>query len=500
MSTACQAQPVGEPPIVNVDNVSFRYQDSTAGITDVTIQASRGERILLLGKNGSGKSTLLSLIAGKHAASAGKVSVLGRDGFNDTTLNWHVALIGTPWPPEAYFNCSVKRVASPAPDEARRAKIAGALHLPLSADIDKMSAGEKRRVQVLHGMLRENDVLLLDECSTEIDLAERRTVLSLVAEECEGPKRACCIYATHILDGIEDWATRVIVMEDGKVVRDEPYDAALRADKLLAHRWLAKEPFVPFEPVSKYPFAAGDALKEDEVAIRVNNLSFKRGERYILKDCSFVIPKGARALLVGCNGTGKTTLLQMLAGRTFFANKNSELTIHGYRCFHDIPQLNRLVSFGGDWWTRLPGGEMHVGELIASPLTEHAENVRAALRVDLRWDVRYVSAGERKRIQLLLALEAPSQVVLLDEATADLDLDMRHVLLHLLTKYSREHNVTVLYTTHIFEGLENWATDCVILDRNKLGVHEHIRGGVDTRSIMDTLIDLKSKETWFSPE
>jgi CCR4-NOT complex subunit CAF16 len=481
-----------------VRDVSYAYPESSNGVRDLAFTVRKGERILLLGKNGSGKSTLLSLVGGRRCAATGSVTVLGKDAFNDTSLNWLVSLIGVPWPPEAYFNCSVRRVASPAPDEARRAHVAKQLSLPLGRDIDKMSAGEKRRVQVLHGMLRPPHVLLLDECSTEVDVAERRNVLQLATDECEGPNQACCIYATHILDGVEEWATRVIVMERGRIIRDEPYGAHLAQDKLQAHRWLAKQAFTPFPAQDEYPFPTGVDLTPDQVAVECKQLSF----RGILENCSLRIPRGSRTLLVGCNGSGKTTLLHLLAGKTFFKNSNSELTIHGHRCYHDIVPLNQLVSFGGDWWKKVPDGEMRVGELVSCPLTEHAEHVRATLAVDLAWDVRYVSAGEQKRIQLLLALESPKDVILLDEATADLDLDMRHVLLHLLARYSVEHRTTVIYTTHIFEGLENWATDCIILDRTLQGVSEHLRGhrAITFDAIVQKLYRLKDAEDWYTEE
>lgn len=485
---AAAAVPQGEPLVV-VDNVSFRYFESpSSGITDVSLTFRPGERVLLLGKNGQGKSTLLSLIGGKRAAAKGKVSVLGLDAFDCTSLNHKVTLIGTPWPPEAYFNCTVERVASQAPDEERRARIARELHLPLKANIDKMSAGEKRRVQILHGMLRVPTVMLLDECSTEVDVAERRNVLRLAQAETD--QGACCIYATHILDGVEDWATRVIVMENGRVIRDESYADGLGKDKLQAHQWLARKPFTAFPPVTDYSLPQGDALTDDATCVKVDKLTF----RHVFDGCSLRIPTGARALLVGCNGSGKSTLLHLLAGKTFFANKNSEVTVLGRKCYHDM-SLNALSSFGGDWWTRVPGGQMEVGELISTPPTRFAQTIIDTLEINLRWDVRYVSAGEQKRIQLLIALNEPSQVILLDEATADLDLDMRHVLLRLLYTLNVEHGVTVVYTTHIFEGLSNWATDCVILDRTKKGVHEHLRGPeVDLERVKRTMCELKDKE------
>jgi CCR4-NOT complex subunit CAF16 len=501
-------------PLVSVQQATFRYferdveimgpegpkgKPSTRGITDVTLTARAGERVLVLGRNGSGKSTLLSILAGKRQVQQGSVTVLGSDAFNDTSLNHKVSLIGVPWPPEAYFANTVNNVAGPPPDAARRADIARRLHLPLGAQVDKMSSGEKRRVQILHGMLYPPRVLLLDECSTEVDVAERATVLQMAADECD-KNDGCCFYATHILDGVEAWATRVILVEDGRIVRDEPYSAALAANKLLAHEWLSREPFEPFPAPAAYPYdaaATADAGADAPCAIVADGQNFtaKNGTQ-ILTGLTMHVPKGSRTLLVGCNGSGKSTLLHMLVGREFFPKAGAVLRILGKQCYHDM-SLNHQVAFGGMWWPKAPDGQMHVKDVIAQPVSERSLRVQRLLHIDPEWDLRHISSGELKRVQLLLALEAPSAVVVLDEATADLDLDMRHILLHFLYEESVERGVTVLYTTHIFEGLGNWATDCIVMDRTAKRVVEHMRGPeVQLPAILKKLMALKAAETF----
>ena len=480
-----------DAPLLVARDVTFRYFESEHGVTDVNLQVRRGERILVLGRNGQGKSTLLSLLAGKRKATKGTVLACGADAFDDCSLNDRISLIGTPWPPEAYFMNSVQGITTPAKDPARHRALAAQLHLPLKAMVDKMSAGEKRRVQILFWMRNVAEVLLLDECSTEVDVAERASVLRLAKEETT-ERGACCLYATHILDGVDDWATRVIVIEGGRIVRDEPYASHLKADKLAAHTWLAKKTFTPFPPLTEYKFDAADTSDKAN-AICCDGLSYK----HIFENLRFAVPRGSRTLLVGCNGSGKSTLLHFLCGKTFFVNKGPALRINGKACYHDM-SLNAEVSFGGDWWPKAPDGQMYVWELFKKqPLDAAGEALRQILDVKMDWDIRHVSAGELKRIQLLLALFPETGVVLLDEATADLDLDMRHILLHYLYRRSVEHGVTVLYTTHIFEGLDNWATDCVVLDRTVKGVHCHLRGAaVRLDDIVRTMHQLKAAEAF----
>lgn len=507
-------------PLVTFADVNFQYFESPSGVSDVSFRLHRGDRVLLIGHNGSGKSTLLSLVGGRRKAHSGTTTVLGSDAFEDTSLNARVSLIGIPWPPEAYFANTVDSIASPAPFPTRKADIAKRLHLPLTAQIDKMSSGEKRRVQILFGMLRPSEVYLLDECSTDIDVAERATVLQLIREECDDHD-ACCVYATHILDGVKDWATHVALVTDGRIVSYLPVSAINVSLDTYAHQFMAKKSCRPFESyLADMKIADGVSEAEvsfmaasqgtsffnvgdsDGVVVRVRELTYKN----IFSKLSFIVRKGSRTLLLGCNGSGKSTLLNMMGGKQFFNNADGALTILGRVCYDDM-LLNGLVAYCGDWWTKPPGGEMHVFEMLpdcakASSASAATLSTRGALLVklldiDLSWDVRHISAGEQKRVQLLLHMYADKPLVILDEATADLDVDQRHELLKFLYLESALRGVTVIYTTHIFEGLHGWASDCIVLDRTTRGVYATITDGkVDLGHITDLLVELKNKETF----
>lgn len=577
--------------MIDVQRVTFNYFESPNGLRDVSFRVDAGERVVVLGRNGCGKSTLLSLLAGQHCADEGTIRVLGKDAFRDTSLNNDVTLVGPPWPPEAYFGNTVDNVCSPAPDIAVRDAIARTLHLPLKAWVDKMSSGEKRRVQLLYGlMFHTRRIFLLDECSTDLDLVERRSMLALIRMRCEGgrghhvdsappaaplsnaasaaggAKGGCCVYATHIMDGLQQWATRVLLMEDGRVMRDLPIGDLVSAASGSPQRTLptgllptgglpstAVEVFArgcwtetrtlegadalmyeAYSLLRRSPGGGEDAtagpgmshaqqgmpagtvgrpappsaaaiggklhlpapLSETLPAVSVRNFHLDA----ILRGVNVALPAGSRCLLLGSNGSGKSTLLEVLAGKRFYAatgaapagwsrrshddatsspsdeatkataliSKNaapSHARLQGRVCYHDT-KLNDVVTLGGSWWPKAPAGQMHVGELLHPPLTQRAEHLRSLLRVDLRWDLRHVSSGELKRIQLLLRLQEWYPIVLLDEATADLDLDMRQILLAFLREESEQSGVTVLYATHIFEGLAGWATHACIMDRS----------------------------------
>ncbi|EPY17455.1 CCR4-NOT complex subunit CAF16 [Strigomonas culicis] len=471
----------------------------------------------------------------------------------------HVTLIGTPWPPEAFFANTVDRICEPAPDAAKKQRVAAALHLRLSRAVDQMSAGEKRRVQILHGFLHDASVFLLDECSTDIDVAERQTVLEMVKAQTETCRAAgavpeaeglpgCCLYATHILDKIGGWATHVLLMREGEVVAYKPVSEIDEPLEVFAHRFMVEQKVgtatvagggdVRADPadeaevdavgvfneanVLKYHFddlqryhaqqqqqgwparsyhykwidgqrnywngpelaaALVPANRREAAAAPPPAMAFEsviRAQKHfvyksIFNGLEFAIPQGERVLLCGCNGCGKSTLLNMLGGKLFFNNRGGHLLLYDrYPCFDDMTVTHQSVSFGGDWWAAAPPGEMYVRQIVALR-TPRAHYLRELLQVDLDWDVREISSGEQKRVQLLLYLLEDRPIVLLDEATADLDVHQRHGLLFFLMEESLFRGVTVVYATHIFGGLRGWASTMLVFDRTTAGVHAHWR-------------------------
>lgn len=623
--------PGDEKAAVVVDRMSFNYYECDYGVKDIHFTLYPGDRVLLIGHNGCGKSTLLSLIGGKRKATSGSITVLGVDAFEETGLNHRVALLGPPWPPEAYFANTVDSVASPAPHPKRKEAIATHLHLPLSAAVDKMSSGEKRRVQILHGMLHEAEVLLLDECSTDIDVAERKTVLDLVKRECTDTEstigddsastslpeckghvrkqRACCIYATHILDGVEGWATHVALMDNQRIIdfrkieevsllnyslpeyvlkttphsalttdgRGDTHSAAAArvhaAEQLdnatgegissptatmsleqYAHAFISKnrsreKKYRCYLTSAGHPAGIGpdsstaiqlkdSANKEEKdndnaiIATQQTQLSSLYSSEFIIRCRNISIPnifrsanidikRGSRTLLLGCNGSGKSTLLNIWGGKRLYLQKKGPtphgadgataqaldthpdgMYLNGSEMYKDMRAMIEATTYGGDWWTKVPGGEMHVWDLVPQPITLRAFDIANLLQINWSWDVRYLSAGEQKRVQLLLGMQIDRPLVILDEATADLDVDQRHELLKFLFLESVQKGTTVLYTTHIFEGLSGWPTEIVFLDKTIGGVHSSIN--IPTfadaedpqlfRTVTERLVMLKSNE------
>jgi CCR4-NOT complex subunit CAF16 len=205
-------------PTIEVRGLDFRYPSvERRALDDVTLVLEAGMRVILVGRNGAGKSTLLHVLAGKHLVPEEKVHVLGRPAFHDTSLAHDVVFLG------GSFNFDVDVVVAdilartPRLDPARRDRLLNVLGVNPGWHMHRISDGQRRRVQILLGLLKPARVLLLDEVTTDLDLIARAELLEFLREETD-ERGGTILYATHILDAMEDWATHIAYLESGKLV------------------------------------------------------------------------------------------------------------------------------------------------------------------------------------------------------------------------------------------------------------------------------------------
>lgn len=203
-------------------------------------------------------------------------------------------------------------------------------------------------------------------------------------------------------------------------------------------------------------------------AVEVRGLTFAYpgGGAPVLRDVSFALPGGARCLLLGANGVGKSTLLRLLAGRHMIPA--DRVRVLGRPAFHDTSLAADLAFLGGPFPFEQ---DVSVAEILAHrPGIDPARRARvlSILDVDPAWRMHRVSDGQRRRVQILLDLERPLRVALLDEVTADLDVLARAELLRFLREESEGRGLTVLYASHVLDGLEAWATHLLFLSPGRV--------------------------------
>jgi CCR4-NOT complex subunit CAF16 len=222
-----------------------------------------------------------------------------------------------------------------------------------------------------------------------------------------------------------------------------------------------------------------------EPAIAVRGLEFAypappggTGSPPIFCGFDWSVPAGVRCLLLGANGVGKTTLLRLVGGKHLVPP--TAVRVLGCPAFHDTDLVSRVAFIG----SRFPlDADVTVHEILARrcPPAGPVERVArrdallATLQVDLDWHLHRLSSGQRRRVQLLLGLLEPAEVVLLDEVTADLDVLSRSDLLAFLQGDSERRGTTVVYATHVLDGLTRWATHLCFLSPGSAGQGARLR-------------------------
>jgi CCR4-NOT complex subunit CAF16 len=204
------------------------------------------------------------------------------------------------------------------------------------------------------------------------------------------------------------------------------------------------------------------------MAIEVKDLYFHFGKNiedksnYILKNINLTLPHGSKCLLVGLNGAGKSSLLKLIAGKHLISR--GKVTVYGNDAYNETPTFQTFL--GTDWIhfnNSITRSHVDVCRLIEkekSLYPERVEKLVDLLDIDVdNWKTHKISEGERRRVQILMGLAKPFKLLLLDEVTMDLDVLVRKRLL----KFLKDEDATIIYATHIFDGLGNWPSHIIHL-------------------------------------
>ncbi|WOL18059.1 ABC transporter I family member 19 isoform X1 [Canna indica] len=220
------------------------------------------------------------------------------------------------------------------------------------------------------------------------------------------------------------------------------------------------------------------------------------------------VSPGSRCLLVGANGSGKTTLLKILAGKHMVGGRDVVRVLNS-SAFHDTQLVcsGDLAYLGGSWSKTVGcAGEIPLqGDFSAEHMifgVEGADPVRREklidlLDIDLQWRMHKVSDGQRRRVQICMGLLYPYKVLLLDEITVDLDVVTRMDLLEFFKEECEQRGVIIVYATHIFDGLEAWATHLAYIQDGELRRSEKLLDIVELKSAINLLSVV---ESWLRSE
>lgn len=258
---------------VEFENLDFQYIEQFAGVDytegyvlkNINCQMLAGQRILLIGGNGAGKSTMLKMIGGKHLPSNGMCWQLGRrDSFRDTRLNLERTMAAADWGTRsiAFASHAAAYSADISVDEMmvvlqkahpeRRLELLSCLRIDTEWRMHKLSTGQRCRVQLFLALLRPSKLIVLDEVLGCLDIVSRVNILEFLRRESEGPLKATVILASHVFDGMEEWATHLMYLRQGGIHFFDSIDkvpiVAGRNKLSIYHttdKWLREEDFGP---------------------------------------------------------------------------------------------------------------------------------------------------------------------------------------------------------------------------------------------------------------
>lgn len=214
-------------------------------------------------------------------------------------------------------------------------------------------------------------------------------------------------------------------------------------------------------------------------AIEVEKLTYKFAEcaRPSLVDLDLQIPWNTRTLVMGSNGAGKSTLLKVLSGKHLCLD--GKILVNGQNPFSPVctvgeGQEYQVTTYLGTEWCHMSIINRDIGvlELLTSIGLQHfqerGDQLCEILGVDLQWRMFKLSDGQKRRVQLVMGLLKPWKVLLLDEVTVDLDVIARGKLLQFLKWETETRQCSVVYATHIFDGLAQWPDQVLHLKEGRI--------------------------------
>ena len=536
--------------LLSLRDVSFGF-GSPPLLSHVDLQIERGERVGLLGRNGTGKSTLMKLMVGEihpdqglidqqpgskiarlvqdvPAGRAGTIfdevaAGLGKDGIA-VAAQYHLHH------PEATLTEAERKELEVRAEllnhdigwqlEHSIEQMLERMQLDPLTPFDRLSSGMKRRVLLGQSLVSEPDVLLLDEPTNHLDIDAIRWL-----EEFLQRYSGTLIFVTHDRVFLQKLATRIIELDRGRLF-DWPCDyatflerkeAALAAeeqqqalfDKKLAIEevWirrgvkarrvrnegrvralkkLREERKARRDKIGNVKVEIQEAERSGALVVDVKGLSYEIGGRTIIRDLTTTVMRGDKVGIIGSNGSGKTTLLRLLLGEltptSGIVKRGTNLEVAYFDQLRaqldEEKTVAENVSEGKDILT-INGQQRHIigylEDFLFSP-----ERTRSP--------ARYLSGGERNRLLLARLFSKPSNVLVLDEPTNDLDAETLDLLEELIVGYPG----TVLLVSHDRAFLNNVVTNTLVYEGD--GYVRDYTGGYDDwlaqrRAIAESVAD-----------
>ncbi|WP_017460236.1 ATP-binding cassette domain-containing protein [Dyella ginsengisoli] len=485
----------------------------------VDLSIDRNERVCIVGRNGEGKSTLMKLIAGELQADDGEIRVQNgivvarmaqevpqgtegtvfdvvSDGLGDLghlLARYHHLLAEGDF--DALGDVQHAIEAQHGWDLDRRVtEVITKLELPADTDFNALSGGMKRRVLLAQALVRKPDVLLLDEPTNHLDI-EAIGWLENFLKQFDGS----ILFVTHDRSFLRALATRIVEIDRGALTdwpgdydnylrrREERLHAEAQANALFDKKLAQEEVWIRQGIKARrtrnegrvralkalraeraerrnlsgnVKMTAANAQASGKKVIDLEHVHQAYDGRVLIDDLTTTIMRGDRIGIIGPNGAGKSTLLKIMLGELKPQRGTAELGTGIQIAYFDQhrlqlnDKLNALDNVAeGREFIELNGARKHIigylQDFLFSP-----ERARAP--------ITRLSGGERNRLLLAKLFAQPSNLLVMDEPTNDLDVETLELLEELLTDYQG----TLLLVSHDRAFLDNVVSSTLVLEGN----------------------------------
>jgi len=473
------------PPLLLLQDVALTF-GGTPLIESAELSVSPGERACLVGRNGSGKSTLLKIAAGLVEADRGKRFV--QPGATVRYLAQEPDL--SAFPTTLAF---VEAGLGPGDDPYRARYLLEQLGLTGEEEPSRLSGGEARRAALAQVLAPEPDILLLDEPTNHLDLP----AIEWLESELKG-LRSAMVLISHDRRFLESLSQATVWLDRGMTRRidrgfahfEEWRDEVLEQEEAehhkLGRKLVAEADWLRYgvtarrkrnvrrlgnlhamrqqyrdrkRAVGRVNMTLAEAEQSGTLVVEAERISKSYDGRSIVSDLSLRVLRGDRLGIIGPNGAGKTTLINLLTGVIAPDEGNVRLganlqmvTLDQRRMSLDPSATVAETLTGGRGDTVTIGGQTkhvvgYMKDFLFSP-----EQARTPVGV--------LSGGERNRLMLARALAQPSNLLVLDEPTNDLDLETLDLLQEMITDYSG----TVILVSHDRDFLDRTVSSVLVFE------------------------------------
>jgi ATP-binding cassette subfamily F protein uup len=498
--------------LLSLRNVCFTWGGPLL-LDRIDLEIDKGERIGLLGRNGTGKSTLMTIMASELAADDGEIWTAG--GLRIARLVQDVPSGQSGTVAELIVQRDTGETAESEPASASAGdewklqqaveRVLSQMKLDGSALFSTLSSGMKRRALLARTLVHEPDILLLDEPTNHLDI-ESITWLERFLKGYDGT----LVFVTHDRVFLQALATRIVEIDRGRLFDwscgyatflqrkqaaldvEDKQNAAF--DKKLAQEevWIRKgikarrtrnegrvralkklraERRQRRQQIGNVLMQIGGAERSGRLVIEAKQVCFAYGQHTIVDKLSLLITRGEKIGVIGPNGSGKTTLLKLLLGDleptsgTIRQGTRLEV-IYFDQLREQIDEEQTVVENVGEGQDMLEinGKQQHIYGYLQNFLFTPERARRPA---------RFLSGGERNRLLLARLFKRPSNVMVLDEPTNDLDAETLELLEELVANYEG----TLLLVSHDRAFLNNVVTSTLVFEGE--GQIKEYDGGYD---------------------